>query len=133
MRVTKTIREYIEKQVKTIMPKSSPEEEIYQSEHQKVQDFCNSATETLKAYASELIAEFCEENDFHLTDGWSLKPSLHLTIREYGQLPSYAKSYEAQRAREKTTKDAIENIIVTLELGGTKAELEEMLNNLRGE
>lgn len=133
MRVTKTIREYIEKQVKAIMPKTSPEEEIYQFEYQKIQDFRNSASEKLKAYASELIAEFYEENGFTPTESWSLKPNSWMGINESGSLPSCAKSYVAKSQREKATRDAIENIIVTLELGGNKADLDKILSDLKGE
>jgi hypothetical protein len=133
MRVTKTIKEYIEKRVKAIMPTTSEAEEKWNKERQLVADFRESATKKLERYASELIAEFYEENGFTPSNTWALFPNDWIKVSEKGYLPS---KYEADTAKNKRTKEineAIENIIVALELGGTKAELEEMLNNLRGE
>lgn len=133
MRVTKTIKEYIEKRVKVIMPTTTPEEEAYNKERQLVEDFRNSAHDKLKAYAESLIAEFYEENGLRPSETFKLKPNTWLGVSYDGQLPSAAKANSAKNKRVKETNEAIENIIVTLELGGTRAELEEMLNNLRGE
>jgi len=133
MRVTKTIREYIEKRVKAIMPTTTPEEEAYEAERRLLEDFRNSASEKLKAYASELIAEFHEESGIAPNEHFKLKPNTWMGVNYEGQLPTAAKANTAKDKRVKETKEAIENIIVTLELGGTRAELEEMLNNLRGE
>lgn len=133
MRVTKTIKEYIEKRVKAIMPTTTPEEEAYNKERQLVEDFRNSAQDKLKAYAESLIAEFYEESGLHPSETFKLKPNTWMGVNYEGQLPTCAKANGAKNKRMKETNEAIENIIVTLELGGTRAELEEMLNNLRGE
>lgn len=133
MRVTKTIKEYIEKRVKAIMPTTTPEEEAYETERRCYEDFRKRAEEKLKAYASELIAEFYEESGIAPNETFKIKPNGWMGINYEGQLPSCAKANCAKNKRVKETNEAIENIIVTLELGGTRAELEEMLNNLRGE
>lgn len=132
MRVTKTIKDYIEKRVKAIMPTTTPEEEAYNKERQLVEDFRKSAEAKLKAYASELIAEFHEESGIAPTEYFKIKPNCWMGVSYEGQLPTAAKANTAKNKRVKETSEAIENIIVTLELGGTRAELEEMLNNLRG-
>ena len=41
------------------------------------------------------------------------------------------KSYEAERKRQKKIDKTVEDIILTLELGGTKEDLDRMLNELR--
>ena len=41
------------------------------------------------------------------------------------------KAQEAERARRIKINEAIENIILTLELGGNKADLDRMLNELK--
>ncbi len=133
MRVTKTIKEYIEKRVKAIMPTTTPEEEAYEAERRCYEDFRKSAEEKLKAYASELIAEFYEESGITPNEHFKLRPNSYISITYDGQLPTTAKANTAKSKREKEINEAIENIIVTLELGGTRAELEKMLNNLRGE
>ena len=133
MRVTKVIKEYIEKQVKAIMSSTSEAEEKWNKERTLVNDFRNSAQEKLTAYASELIAEFCEENGFTPSNTWELIPNGWIGISEKGYLPS---KYEADKVKNQRTKEinsTIEDIIVTLELGGSRADLDEMLNNLRGE
>lgn len=133
MRVTKTIKEYIEKRVKAIMPTTTPEEEAYEAERRCYEDFRNSAQDKLKAFAESLIAKFYEESGIRPSETFKIKPNSWIGIGYDGQLPSYAKSNTAKNKRVKEINEAIENIIVTLELGGTKAELEEMLNSLRGE
>ena len=133
MRVTKTIKEYIEKRVKAIMPTTTPEEEAYEAERRCYEDFKKNADEKLKAYASELIAEFYEESGLTPNECFKIKPNTWMGVNYEGQLPSCAKANSAKHKRVKEVNEAIENIIVTLELGGTRAELEEMLNNLRGE
>lgn len=132
MRVTKTIKEYIEKRVKAVMPTTTPEEEAYEAERRCYEDFKKSAEEKLKAYASELIAEFYEESGIAPNEHFKIKPNTWTGVTYDGQLPTWAKANGAKNKRVKETNEAIENIIVTLKLGGTRAELEEMLNNLRG-
>ena len=133
MRVTKTIKEYIEKQVKAAMTSTSEAEAKWEKERQLVADFRESANEKLKVYASELIAEFCEENGFTPAAGWELIPNSWIGISEKGYLPSRYEADKVKKERTKAINSAIENIIITLELGGNKADLDKMLNDLRGE
>lgn len=133
MRVTKTIKEYIEKQVKAAMASTSEAEEKWNKERQLVADFRESATKKLEGYASELIAEFYEENGFTPSNTWALIPSDWIKISEKGYLPSKYEADKAKNERTKAINSAIENIIITLELGGNKADLDKMLNDLKGE
>ena len=124
MRVSKTVREYIEKQVASKFPKT--EIELYQEQQEQIASKMNqeyyNRVEKAKA---EIVASIAQEYEINEGD---------ITIRNnYGNVfstfntPTAMKANTAKSERQKAINEQIYNIIVTLELGGTKADLERML------
>lgn len=134
MRVTKTIREYIEKEVvKRLYPKYQAEE----AEAKRQSDAHDAFLEALSKAAAEAytkyydehfseIADFCEDSR---TNIWGKNlPNFYnsraVTLRDYSCITSVHKWHTRMNDE---AKNKVNDIILTLELGGTRAELESML------
>ena len=139
MRVTKTVREYIEKEVVARMERKYAEEAAEAKRqrdlYEKIEaDALAAAAETYKAYVLDKIQANNAENFLHLGNGYGEGIKLRhdyrggaLTLTHDCETASVL-SWR-QRMREEA-KDKCEEIIVTLELGGTKAELLQMLSEI---
>jgi hypothetical protein len=130
MRVTKLIREYVEKSVKANYPKSA-EELVWEERSRMLNNAMTEANEIIEEFAEKVIAELNEKYGF--AEGYDrLEKTQYAIVRSCGQFddPIYRISYEARKNREKAIGEKIEEILLTLELGGTKADLDEMLKNV---
>ena len=133
MRVTKFIREYIEEKVREKMPLPEKPQDSLSEELDQIRE---EMLETAKAK----FVEFAKKHKGKFYFNWSgcgyeehegqlRYIDRNLEIRGCSAIHTkedeeYQKTKkEIERKREEIIKD----IIVTLELGGTKAELEEML------
>lgn len=125
MRVSKTVREYIEKQVASKFPKT--EEEL---NYEQLSNLVNLANQEYDKRMSQLkdkvVAELMEEYNFpqqvlckNSSIGYNQFTTWNTQVKQ--------DSDNARRVREKAVQEKIDDIIVTLELGGTKADLEKML------
>ena len=122
MRVTKIIREYVEKTIKEKMPYGEPTI-TYKQHCQSLNDLTSQLNEKINAYAEELLASVG-----NLPEGFTIKKS-HWSIFESSSWNSpmhTAASVHERQVRENREK-AIENILVELELGATKADLERLI------
>jgi hypothetical protein len=128
MRVSKTVREYIEKQVASKFAKTENELQYEQDSH--LVAIANDEYHQLMKQASEeitkqLIAkhniteEMCEEKSSY---SYSPFGTWKTKIRELAD--------NDRRARQVEQNKKVNDIIVTLELGGTKADLEKMLSEI---
>lgn len=127
MRVTKTVREYIEKQVALKFPKT--EDEIRANEVSKIIDQANNEINKRIAKASKEIV-LAVGAEFGITEEMARNQVLDSYPRySYSgfNAPIAMKSNTARVTREKTITEKVNDIIVTLELGGTKTDLEKML------
>lgn len=130
MRVTKLIREYVEKSVKANYPKSA-EELAWEERSKALSQAMTEVNEIVEAFAEKVIAEINEKYGF--AEGYDrLEKTQYAIVRSNGQFddPIYRASYNARKDREKAIEEKIEEILLTLELGGTKADLDEMLKNI---
>ena len=130
MRVTRLIRDYVEKSVKANYPKSA-EELAWDERSKKLSEAMTEANEIVEAFAEKVIAELNEKYGF--AEGYDrLKKTQYAIVRSDGQFddPIYNASYQAKRKREQEIYEKIEEILLTLELGGTKADLDEMIKNI---
>lgn len=134
MRVTKTIREYIEKEVKIRLdPKYEAERKEAERQTKAKNEFlegCQAAAEAafdayFEAHFSE-ISDFCEDKrgDKHCYNDLCYR-AVEITDRMYS---TSVHNWESRRRAEAKAK--VEEIIVELELGGTKAELMAMLEKI---
>jgi hypothetical protein len=135
MRVTKNVREYIEREVeKRLLPKY--EAEKAEAKHQEavlsafLEGASQAAEDAFYAYFNEHWVEiegFCEshlDNDYRRPTFYSSRVAT-IKGKEY-----YDNIHCWERRLRDETKRIVSDIIVTLELGGGRAELEEMLNNI---
>ena len=122
MRVTKIIREYVEKTIKEKMPYGEPTT-TYKQHCQSLSDLTDQLNEKVNAYAEELLAGVG-----NLPEGFTIKKT-HWSIFESSTWNSpmhTAASTHERKVRENREK-AIESILVELELGATKADLERLI------
>lgn len=122
MRVTKIIREYVEKTIKEKMPYGEPTI-TYKQHCQSLNDLTSQLNETINAYAEELLASVG-----NLPEGFTIKKS-HWSIFESSSWnsPMHTAAAAHERQVRENREKAIENILVELELGATKADLERLI------
>lgn len=131
MRVSKTVREYIEKKVSEKVSAKYDAERIEADRQNKViNDFWNNLSKELEALAAERVNKFLEKNSFA-----ERGPGSHI-VSTYSSVISIADHYLSSsvhnwrnRARAEI-KEKVEDIVVTLELGGTKEDLERMISEI---
>lgn len=132
MKVTRLIREYVAEPVMAKYPETEDEKQ-YTKEIKIIEDKVQELNEKVKDYALDL----CEQANKDLgIDNWAIDDHIHLYsptkyLLSSGWNNPYVKSLNSlKEERTKKINDTIKNILVNLELGATKAELDEMLKNL---
>lgn len=134
MRVTKNIREYIEAEVtKRLEPKYAADADEAKRQEALQSAFCEGAA----AAAKEAFYRYCEEHFYEVADFCDFNED------DYSAPNFYSSRVASIRDRNATTsvhcwrrrlRDEVvrisKDIVVTLELGGTRAELEEMLSKI---
>lgn len=122
MRVTKIIREYVEKTVNNALPYGAPKYE-YIAANRKMTELCERLEKQVDAYAKELVA-----NIDNLPEGFTIERT-HYCIFSASSWNSPMQM--ASNAHEKEIRNkraaAIEQVLVELELGATKADLERLI------
>ena len=130
MRVTKLIREYVEKRVREAYPKSEAEL-AWEAKSKKVNEALTKANELVneasKKIAEEINAEFGLAVGGYRLEGRDDTYCKIVYTTYYGDCEEYQVCRKAEEERRKKITETIEEILISLELGGTKAELEEML------
>ena len=132
MRVTKKVQEYIERQVREkIYAKYEGERLEAEREDKILSDFWEKMTETVERQAETMVNDFLEEY------GDIVEKTSNREIVNYCsyvlQLKNkcYINSVHKWRERaNKEVREIVDDIIVTLELGGTKADLDKMLSEI---
>lgn len=133
MRVTKKVENYIREQVKArVMPKYEAEK----AEASRIIDIKNDiesrADKAAKKAAKAVYAEVKEYSELLEFDESSIERSYFncyhpISIKNYSYRNSVYK-WESRYAEE--VNKIVDNIIVTLELGGNKADLDRMLSEI---
>jgi hypothetical protein len=123
MRVTKLIREYVEKTVETKIPYGAPKSE-YEAAGRKLNDIGSEINEKVEAFAKQLIDEIAPT----LPEGFVLKPSNYNAVNwsTWGS-PMQERARAHEEEVRKKRKSAAESILLELELGATKADLERLI------
>lgn len=131
MRVTKLIREYVEETVSAI-PKfanPTPEEQEYKALQSKLTDFQNSIDKEIDESVAEAIENF--RITHNLGADVKLEVSCHTKVSWSAYNSNLAdKARKAERERKEAKNNAIKEILVSLELGADRKELDEMLKKL---
>ena len=127
MRVTRLIKDYVIKRVGENYPKTA-EEIAWEEKNKKMTEAITEANEMVEAYAKKVTAELNKKYSF--VDGYFLEAyegRNFVTSKGRWDDKQYLASEKATRERKNAMEKTIEEILINLELGGTKAELEKML------
>lgn len=129
MRVTKIIREYVEKTVENKMPFGQPATD-YKEAVAQMQEQRKLLNEQVTAYATSLI----EAANITLPEGFVLSIACgdKITSTDY-RSPLREENDKHQREVREKRRKAIDTILVELELGATKADLERLIAEAIGE
>ena len=130
MRVTKTVKDYIEKCVKEkVYKKYEAEEAEAKRQNDIISDFEEEMKQLICKVAKEKIDAFLEENEFVeiFDDNWGVRYGYRLAITDSNCTNSV---HRWRRRADTEVHEKVTDIIVTLELGGTKADLDRMLSEI---
>lgn len=124
MRVSKAVKEYIEKQVCAKYPKSENElkaEQVKELVNKANQEIAKLIEKAKKEISNQVIAKY------GLTEEMGKQNDASYSNYQFStwNSPLEIKATTDKENRRKVINEKIENIIVTLELGGTKADLEK--------
>lgn len=129
MRVTKIIKEYVEETVNGIYdPIIANCSKDYSIKKNEVEDILEKMVDEFNAAAKKVI----KEHGFTI-DSWSgeekhiIGYTCNFGKKEFESVADKRNELRDEKRRK------IQDILVNLELGGTKAELDEMLKNIREE
>ena len=95
---------------------------------EQLKDIITKANDLVEAYAKKIGEEINFE--FGLNEGYRIKAyegRNWFSTSYYGDCEEYQASREAENERHKKIAETVEEILISLELGGTRADLDEML------
>ena len=131
MRVTKLIREYVEKSVKA-MPKFAEPTAVeleYKEFQQRIANFASGVENEMRQAIQEAIDNFRMVHN--IGADVDLRPYDYNMVRySTYNCDLCCKANTAKQEREKACREAINEILVNLELGADRKELDEMLKKL---
>jgi hypothetical protein len=130
MRATKLIKDYVTKKVYEAYPKTA-EELAWEELKNKLGNAREKADEIIKEYAEKVIAELNIKNGFE--NDYCLEVEKHYSLVTFGSCFNseiYNAYCKAREQRIKKIDETIEEILINLELGGTRKDLDEMLANI---
>ncbi len=123
MRVTKIIREYVEKTVTSKLPFGQPSAD-FKTARENLSTIHRDLNDQVRAYAKELV----EAANPNLPEGFKLSVGCgDLISQTYWNSPMHMASNAHENEVRKKREAAIESILVELELGATKADLERLI------
>ena len=129
MRVTKLIREYVEETVNGIYePLIKNCDGDYYEKKKEVKKILEKLADEFDAAAKKII----KENGFSI-DSWDDREKTIITYTCNFGNKEYMPILEKRRKLRDEKKQKVQDILVNLELGGTKAELDEMLKKIKEE
>ena len=128
MRVSKVVKEYIEKQVANKLPKTENELQYEQDSH--IVAVANDEYHQLMKQASEEITKQLIAKHNIAEDMIEEKSCYSYSPFGTWKTKTRELADKDRRARQEEQVKKVNDIIVTLELGGTKADLEKMLEEI---
>lgn len=126
MRVTKLVREYVTE----VIEKKYPVIDL--PEYTEAHENAAMLEERINDAAFELVKDMLADlaSDYPLPEDWEMKNNMDgrraVCLSNWGSNLS-AKNEEHRRAQRTARESKIKDILLTLELGGTKADLAKML------
>jgi hypothetical protein len=125
MRVSKTVREYIEKQVASKFAKTENELQ-YEQDNCRVAMANDEYHQLMKQHSEQVTKQLVEK--YNITKDMVEEKSSY-AYSPFGTWKTKIRELadKDRRVRQEEQAKKVNDIIVTLELGGTKADLEKML------
>ena len=130
MRVTKTVKEYIERCVKEkVYKKYEAEEAEAKRQREEIGNFIENLEDTMNEYVEKHIKIFVEEHPYAERDS---RENFVLLYTPINVIDRHMKSsvHNWRRRADVEVNEKVADIIVTLELGGTKTDLDRMLSEI---
>ena len=130
MRVTKLIREYVETEVAKVYETKTPDEVAYDMFRKKIADFREKVNDEMYHAIEEAIALFREEHNIP-KDVEIFRTDYNLINDKDWNSAIRDKSEKAKKQRLEQRDNKIKDILLNLELGATKADLDRMIAELQ--
>ena len=130
MRVTKLIREYVETEVEKAYKEKTPDEVAYDHMCKDIGDFREKLTAEVENFINSAVASFREENNIP-ADVKIFKTDYTILTYKDWESDIRKKSEIARKQRTEQRDNKIKDILLNLELGATRAELDEMLKHIK--
>lgn len=132
MRVTKIVREYIEESVGKAMSEKSTAEKEYEAFTNDLHQFINQIDDEVEHMVAEAIENY--RMTHNIPDDVKIRKSDYTLIRYEDWGSAIRNEASAMRKKRDEAKErAVKDIIITLELGGTKVDLDAMLGKVATE
>lgn len=140
MRVSKEVRNFIGEQVREIFVKDEKAQQVYQDKEKQAKEIVEEYNQQIVDFLKSMLTELNEELktlgfETYLTSHWnSKKTGFDTSVNEFyldSQSETYKKQREIETQRQEKITKAIQDIIITLELGGNKQDLMNMLEKLK--
>lgn len=123
MRVTKLIREYVEKTINSKIVFGKPT-----TDHEAAKKHLIEVQKDLNKQVREFAGKLCQEANQNQPEGFKVYLTTGDLIQfNYFNAPLYLAANAHEREIRWRRENAIESILLELELGGTKADLERLI------
>lgn len=131
MRVTKTIRDYVEKKVAESVTRKYEADRL-EAERQKalIDEFWDVLMDELENFAKERVFAFINEHPFTQRGTINKIISHYSSAIDISDYRSPNSVHNWSRRAQVEISDKVNEIVATLELGGNKADLDRMLSEL---
>ena len=129
MRVTKLIREYVENAVNKAYPDPDSLLILNEAQH-RTNDAVTELNEKVNDYIMSILPEIQAKHN--VPDDFKMKPRRNFNYVEWSDwnTPLREKASEDQRKLAEEKRKKKDEILLSLELGATRAELDKMIKNL---
>lgn len=124
MKVTKLIREYVEKTITAKMPYGEPVK-AFEEAKKLMEEERAAAERDIRAYAEMRLGNVNDRmpDEFKIY----LTTTSNIVHSTYYNAPLAVAAREHEREIQRKRREAIDNILLNLELGATKADLERLI------
>ena len=124
MRVTKRVETHVKKQIEAGMPFGAPTEE-FDAAKKNMRDTVSEIDRKTREY----VAQLCAETSAELPEGFKIAPTSYRLV-DYSWYNSPLERAADKHEREicAARAKAVESILLSLELGATKADLERLIS-----
>ena len=129
MKVTKLIREYVEKTIDACYPEPDSVK-LFREQCNKASNALTEMNDMIIAYANSILPEIKEK--YNVPDDFNLHVRLGINYAEFSSWNTQLKlkADEDKRKTDKAKQQKRDEILLSLELGATKADLDDMIKRL---